>query len=109
MSGPTHWLVPKLGEAAQRRREPSVFDKHQLKIAKRTLQMSDVGAKIMGGMTKEEARAHIKRITGSAAKEESIEEQRNYNGDLTGDMMQWEQDGDGMPDRPTKRLFQHFG
>ena len=41
----------------------SVFDKHQLKIAKDTLKMSDVGAAIMGGMTKEEARQIIKRLT----------------------------------------------
>jgi hypothetical protein len=42
----------------------SVFDKHQLKIAKDTLKMSDAGALIMGGMTKEEARKVIKRLTG---------------------------------------------
>lgn len=33
-----------------------VAKKHQLKIAKDTLKMSDVGAFIMGGMTKDEAR-----------------------------------------------------
>ena len=38
------------------KRELSVFDKHQITIAKKTLQLSDVGALIMGGMTKEEAR-----------------------------------------------------
>ena len=42
----------------------SVFDKHQLQIAKRTLELSDVGALIMGGMTKEEARKVIKKLTG---------------------------------------------
>jgi hypothetical protein len=41
----------------------SVFDKHQLKIAKQTLKMSDVGAKIMGGMTKEEAKNIIKKFS----------------------------------------------
>jgi hypothetical protein len=35
----------------------TVFDKHQIAIAKATLKMSDVAALIMGGMTKEEARA----------------------------------------------------
>jgi hypothetical protein len=34
----------------------SVFDKHQIKIAKRTLEMNDVGVMVMGGMTKAEAR-----------------------------------------------------
>ena len=33
-----------------------VFLKHQIRIAKATLKLSDVGAKIMGGMTKQEAR-----------------------------------------------------
>ena len=34
----------------------NTFDKHQVAIAKKTLQYSDVGAVIMGGMTKDEAR-----------------------------------------------------
>lgn len=34
---------------------------HQIKIAKSTLRMSDAGARIMGGMTKEEARALLKQ------------------------------------------------
>ena len=34
-----------------------VARKHQLRIARDTLRMSDVGALIMGGMTKDEARA----------------------------------------------------
>ena len=33
-----------------------VFEKHKRKIARKTLKLSDVGARIMGGMTKEEAR-----------------------------------------------------
>lgn len=41
-----------------------VFKKHQLRIAKATLKMSDAGARIMGGMTKEEARATILKLTG---------------------------------------------
>ena len=47
----------------------NIFDKHQLKIARQTLKYSDVGAKIMGGPTKEEARKIIKRITGKEPKE----------------------------------------
>lgn len=33
-----------------------VFARHQIRIAKRTLELSDVGALILGGMTKDEAR-----------------------------------------------------
>jgi hypothetical protein len=54
----------------KRRKEMSVFDKHQLKIARRTLQLSDAGALILGGMTKDEARAVILRLTGRKAKED---------------------------------------
>ena len=38
-----------------------VFAKHQIKIAKSTLRMSDAGALIMGGMTKDYARAILRR------------------------------------------------
>lgn len=41
--------------------EKDVFDYHQLKIAKQTLRYSDVGARIMGGMTKEEAREVLRK------------------------------------------------
>jgi len=37
-----------------------VAKQHQLKIAKDTLRMSDVGALIMGGMTKDEAHQVLK-------------------------------------------------
>ena len=46
----------------------SVFDKHQLKIARQTLKMTDAGALIMGGMTKQEAVKVIKRLTGKDVK-----------------------------------------
>ena len=51
------------------KRKLSVPEKHQLRIAKQTLKYSDVGARIMGGMTKEEARQVIKRLTGREPKE----------------------------------------
>jgi len=41
----------------------TVPEKHQLKIAKSTLKLSDAGAFIMGGMTKKEARNIIKKLT----------------------------------------------
>jgi len=42
--------------------EISVPQKHQLKIAKDTLKMSDAGASIMGGMSKKEAKEFLKSI-----------------------------------------------
>jgi len=44
----------------------TVFEKHQLAIARKTLTLSDVGARIMGGMTKQEARDIIRKLTGKA-------------------------------------------
>ena len=41
---------------------------HQFRIAKDTLRLSDIGARIMGGMTKEYARDIILKITGKIAK-----------------------------------------
>jgi hypothetical protein len=51
----------------------SVPETHQLKIAKSTLKMSDMGATIMGGMTKAQAREVILRLTGKKAVEEPEE------------------------------------
>lgn len=47
----------------------TVPERHQLKIARDTLKMNDIGARIMGGMTKDEARDVILRLTGRAAVE----------------------------------------
>lgn len=51
----------------------SIFDKHREKIAKATLKMTDVGASIMGGMTKEEARNFLKFIGYSQKQIEKME------------------------------------
>lgn len=51
------------------KRELSIFDKHQLNIARKTLLMSDAGARIMGPPSKAEAREIIYRLTGKRAKE----------------------------------------
>lgn len=40
----------------------SVPETHQKRVAMRTLKMSDVGAYIMGGMTKLEARAFLLNV-----------------------------------------------
>ncbi len=42
----------------------TVPERHQLKVARDTLKMSDVGARVMGGPSKEEARRIIARLTG---------------------------------------------
>ena len=47
----------------------SVPEKHQLAIAHKTLKLSDSGAFILGGMTKEKAREIIKKLTGKEANE----------------------------------------
>ena len=53
----------KRKKATTKKRVPmTVFEQHQLKIARRTMQMSDVGAKIMGGMTKPEAKEFLARM-----------------------------------------------
>jgi hypothetical protein len=54
----------------------SVFDKHQLAIARKTLTYSDIGARIMGGMTMDEARAIIFRLTGRRAAADELGEGR---------------------------------
>ena len=48
------------------KRKLTVPERHQLKIAKDTLKMSDIGAMIMGGPTKAEAKEIIKRLTGES-------------------------------------------
>ena len=49
----------------------SVFEKHQLRIARDTLKMSDAGAGIMGGPSRAEAKEIILRLTGKPVKEPS--------------------------------------
>jgi len=47
--------------------------KHQLAIAKKTLKMTDAGAKIMGGMSKKEAKEFLKSIGWSDRKVAKLE------------------------------------
>ena len=42
------------------KRLKDIFLEHQVRIAKRTLQLSNIGALILGGMTKAEAREILK-------------------------------------------------
>ena len=58
----------------------SVPEKHQKKIAISTLKMSDAGTKIMGGMTKDEARTFLKKIGYSESKIKKLEE--SMSGDI---------------------------
>jgi hypothetical protein len=54
----------------------TVPEKHQLKIARDTLRMNDVMARIMGGPNRAEARAIILRLTGKFVKP-TLEDMRN--------------------------------
>ncbi len=49
---------------AKTKRYLSTADKHKLRIARKTLTYSDVGARIMGPPTKDEARKTIYNLTG---------------------------------------------
>lgn len=51
------------------KRTLSIPERHQLAVARRTLQMSDAFARFMGGPTKEEARRIITRLTGRPVRE----------------------------------------
>lgn len=53
----------------RQRRELSVPEQHQLRIARQTLRMADPMARIMGGPTKKEARDIIQRLTGQEPEE----------------------------------------
>ena len=57
-------------EAMKKMKKLTIPKKHQLKIARKTLTYSDVGASCMGGPTKEEARKIILQLTGKPAKED---------------------------------------
>lgn len=48
----------------------SISEKHQLRIARKTLKMTDVGAFIMGPPSKDEARRIILDLTGKSAHED---------------------------------------
>jgi hypothetical protein len=65
--GFVHVRPPTVTEA----RELSVPEKHQLKIAKQTLNMPDAMVGVMGGPDKEEAREIIKKLTGKVMKEDA--------------------------------------
>ena len=60
-------LARKVGEMSK---QLTVPERHQLRIARDTLRMSDVGALIMGGPTKDEAREIILRLTGKVPRED---------------------------------------
>lgn len=56
-------------------RKLTVPERHQLTIARRTLNMPDAAVGIAGGPSKEEAREIIKRLTGKKPKEDSEPDQ----------------------------------
>lgn len=56
-----------------KKKQLDTFQRHQKRIALDTLRMHDVGAFIMGGMSKEEARSFLKLIGYSQAQVEQAE------------------------------------
>jgi hypothetical protein len=54
-------------------RELSVFEKHQLLIARKALTYSDAAAAILGGPTRAEAREIIERITSKASSDAALQ------------------------------------
>jgi len=54
----------------------SVFEQHQLAIARRTLRMADPILGVMGGMTKEQAREVVTRLTGKVSPQVSAPKER---------------------------------
>jgi hypothetical protein len=71
-----HKLKRRYGRA--KKRELSVFDKHQLKIARDSLRMPDAMLGVMGGPSKAEAREIIKRLTGKEAPEYGYAQTKQY-------------------------------
>lgn len=65
LAGGEAWLVSN-----PPRRTLTTPERHQLKVARATLTMSDAGALIMGGPTKAEAREIIYRLTGKRPQED---------------------------------------
>jgi len=66
--------MPKAKAKVEEAEKLSVPDTHQKSIALKTLKMSDVGANVMGGMTKAQARTFLKKIGYSAEKIAKLEE-----------------------------------
>lgn len=54
-------------------------ERHQLAIAKKTLKMSDAGAMVMGGMTKDEAREIVFNLTGKRPSEATAQTKSNLS------------------------------
>jgi hypothetical protein len=55
----------------------SVPERHQLKVARDTLKMSDAMARVMGGPTKAEARKIIRDLTGATPRENPRQQKKN--------------------------------
>lgn len=67
-------IQQQLKEKTGIKKNLSVPEKHQLKIARDTLKMSDAGAMVMGGMSKAEAREFLRKIGYSDTRIKKMEE-----------------------------------
>lgn len=73
----------KKTKIAPKRKELSVFQKNQKIIAFQTLRMSDAGAMVMGGMSKDEARKFLLKIGYTEKEIAKIEESANSANDVS--------------------------
>ncbi len=66
------WYKKPLKNVPRQARTLSVPERHQLKVARDTLKMSDAMARVMGGPTKTEARKIIRALTGKEPRENPV-------------------------------------
>jgi hypothetical protein len=73
------WQQDDMSTRSAKKTALTIPEQHQKKIALDTLKMSDMGASIMGGMTKEEAREFLRTIGYSEERIKRIEATLNKN------------------------------
>jgi len=95
-------LLRECRESAKEEIKEGVPEKHQLKIAQDTLKLSDAGARIMGGMTKEEARALLRKQGWSDERIAKLEESKEVSEqDYREDNAELNKEGLGLSDAET--------
>jgi len=95
-------LLRECRESAKEEIKEGVPEKHQLKIAQDTLKLSDAGARIMGGMTKEEARALLRKQGWSDERIAKLEESKEVSEqDYREDNVELNKEGLGLSDAET--------
>ena len=80
------------------KRKLTVPDQHRLKIALDTLRMNDIMARVMGGMTKDEARQVIEELTGKKPVDDATVTDVGYNYDEADQLAASEYENDAAMD-----------